>query len=69
MKNKVTPFPQPPQLHVPTEQPMILFTLGEQRFAIQWTVTTLRAEPAEVISIQKQPRDRGARTRRLASIE
>jgi hypothetical protein len=28
---------------VPIEQPMICFTLGDQRFAIQWTVAELSA--------------------------
>jgi hypothetical protein len=59
MKNKVMRFPEPRQ--VQTEMPndaSILFSLGDQRFAIQWTVTELRAKSAEVISIQKQRRSK-----------
>jgi hypothetical protein len=58
MKNKVTRFPQPRHAatEVPTDDAMILFTLGDQRFAIQWTVTEVRSKPAEVISMQKQRR-------------
>jgi hypothetical protein len=56
MKNKITRFPQPRHAatEVPSDDPMILFTLGDRRFAIQWTVTELKAKPAEVISMQKQ---------------
>jgi hypothetical protein len=58
MKNKVTRFPQPRHAatEVPSDDAMILFTLGNQRFAIQWTVTELRSKPAEVISMLKQRR-------------
>jgi hypothetical protein len=58
MKNKVTRFPQPRHAatEVPSDDPMILFSLGDQRFAIQWTVTEVSAKPAEVISMQKQRR-------------
>ena len=58
MKNKVTQFPQPRRAatEVPSDDAMILFSLGERRFAIQWTVTELSAKPAEVISMQKQRR-------------
>ena len=56
MKNKVTEFPQPRHTatEVPANDPMILFTLGDRRFAIQWTVTEVRSKPAEVISMQKR---------------
>jgi hypothetical protein len=58
MKNKVLRFPQP--RHAPTEVPrddrMILFSLGDRRFAIQWTVTELNAKPAEVIAMRQQRR-------------
>jgi hypothetical protein len=58
MNNKVTRFPQPRHgtTEVPSDDPMILFSLGDQRFAIQWTVTELSAKPAKVISMQKQRR-------------
>jgi hypothetical protein len=58
MKNKVTQFPQP--RHTATEllsdDRMILFTLGDRRFAIQWIVTEVSGKAAEVISMQKQRR-------------
>jgi len=56
MKNKVTQFPQPRHAatEVPSDDPMILFSLGERRFAIQWIVTEVSGEPAGVISMQKQ---------------
>ena len=54
MKNKVMLFPQPRQgaTEVPSDS-MTLFSRGNRRFAIQWTVTELVAKPAEVISMQK----------------
>ena len=68
MPSKVRKFPQPAggQAEVPTNEPMILFTLGHQRFAIQWIVTEISAEPAEVISIQK--RRQGKNRQRSAQI-
>jgi len=58
MKTKVMRFPQPRHAatEVPSDDAMILFSLGERRFAIQWTVTELRSKPPEVISMQKQHR-------------
>ena len=55
MKNKVTRFPQPRQgaPEVPIDDQMILFSILDRRFAIQWTVTELSAKPAEVIPMQK----------------
>jgi hypothetical protein len=55
MKNKVMRFPQPRHgaTEVPSDDSMILFSLGDRRFAIQWIVTELSAKPAEVISMQK----------------
>ena len=60
MKNKVTRFPQPRHdaTEVPSEDSMILFSLGDQRFAIQWIVTEVSGKPAEVISMQKQRRSK-----------
>jgi hypothetical protein len=64
MKTKIMRFPQPRRgaTEVPSDDSMILFTLGDRRFAIQWIVTELAARPAEVISMQKQRR-RKERTR------
>jgi hypothetical protein len=64
MKNHVVlQFPQPPsQAKVPSGEPLIIFGLGRKRVAIQWIVTQLRAEPAEVIPIPKrrQRKDRNS---------
>ena len=64
MKNKVTEFPQPRHAatEVPSDDPMILFSLGERRFAIQWTVTEVRSKSAEVISLRKQRRRKKPRS-------
>jgi len=50
---------------VPIDEPLIILSLGDQRVAIQWTVTHLRAEPAEVIPIQqrRQRKDGNAKRR------
>jgi hypothetical protein len=55
MKNNVLRFLQPRDgaTEVPSDDPMILFSLRGRRFAIQWIVTELSAKPAEVISMQK----------------
>jgi hypothetical protein len=65
MKNKITQFPKLPHIRprVPIEQPMVLFTFGDQRFGIQWIVTELSAEPADVISIQEQRQKKAPRLR------
>jgi hypothetical protein len=65
MKTKVMRFPQPRHgaTEAPSDDSMILFSLGDRRFAIQWIVTELSAKPAEVISIQKQERRRNKRQR------
>jgi hypothetical protein len=61
---KVLPFPQPPgPAKVPSE-PLIIFALGRKRVAIQWTVTELRVEPAEVISIQERRQRKDGNSRR-----
>jgi hypothetical protein len=58
MKNKVMRFPHPRQgaAEVPSDDQMILFSILDRRFAIQWTVTELSVKPAEVIAMQKQRR-------------
>jgi hypothetical protein len=67
MKNKVTRFPQPRHgaTEVPSDDPMILFSLGDQRFAIQWTVTELCAKPAEVISMKWRRRKKRPRSTQI----
>ena len=58
MTTKVMRFPQPRHgaTELPGDDSMILLSLGDRRFAIQWTVTELSAKPAEVISMQTQRR-------------
>jgi hypothetical protein len=66
MKNKVMQFPQRPgHTAVRADEPLVIFSLGDKRVAIQWTVTELRARPAEVIPIQKrrQPKDDNSKRR------
>jgi hypothetical protein len=60
MPNKVREFKQPSNRSAKrlADRPMILFKLGEQRFLIQWIVTVLKAEPAEVIPLRKKRRSR-----------
>jgi hypothetical protein len=67
MKNKVMRFPQPRHgaTEVPGDDPMILYSLGSRRFAIQWTVTELAAKPAEVITMQKRRRKKRPRTTQI----
>jgi hypothetical protein len=73
MKNKVMRFPQPRRraTEVSSDDAMILFSLGDRRFAIQWIVTELSAKPAEVISMQQQRRRKkrpaGLRSERSAA--
>jgi hypothetical protein len=60
MKNKVTQFPQwtsPDE--IPIDEPLIIFSLGERRFAIQWTVAEVKSKPAEVIPIQNRRKGKG----------
>jgi hypothetical protein len=64
MKNKVIQFPQPPGLVKVPGEPLIIFALGRKRVAIQWTVTELRAEPAEVIPIPKRRRRKDLNSKR-----
>jgi hypothetical protein len=56
MKNNLMRFPQPRHgaPKVPSDDTMILFSIGGRRFSIQWIVTEVAAKPAEVISMQKQ---------------
>jgi len=55
MPNKVTPFPRPSELlaKTPVNQ-RIICEIGADRFAIEFTVTALNPEPAQVIPIQKK---------------
>jgi len=57
MKNKVVQFPQPPRhAELPIDEPMVIFSLGDQRFLVQHNVTELRRQPAEVILLKKRSR-------------
>jgi len=44
MKNKVMQFPQPPpgQAEALRDEPLVIFSLDEQRFSIQWTITEVK---------------------------
>lgn len=54
-KNNIIPFPERICAdEIPSDEPLIIFSLGEQRFAIQWTVAEVKGKPAEVIPIQKR---------------
>jgi hypothetical protein len=68
MKNKVTQFPQPSRgkPEVPIDKPQIIFSLGDQRFAVQYTVMQVHRKQAEVIPIQKR-RNRKSAERRAKS--
>jgi hypothetical protein len=60
MKNKVTPFPhRPGPNEISIDEPLIIFSLGERRFAIQWTVAEVKSKPAEVIPIQNRQLGKG----------
>jgi hypothetical protein len=63
MKNKVMQFPQRPALVKVPGEPLIIFGLGRKRVAIQWTVTELRVEPAEVIPIQERRRPKDSHSK------
>jgi hypothetical protein len=60
MKDKVRQFPQRANGSAASnKEPMILFTLGDRRFTVQWIITEVRAEPAELILLQKKRRGTG----------
>jgi hypothetical protein len=62
---KVLQFPQPPgPAKVPFGGPLIIFALGRKRVAIQWTVTELRVEPAEVTPIQERRQRKDGNSKR-----
>jgi len=66
MKNKVLQFPQlPSPAEVPKDEPVI-FTFGEQRFAVQWIVSEVNRKPAEVIPMRKRRQRQGSKTKRTA---
>jgi hypothetical protein len=66
MKNKVMQFPKPSskRADVPTDEPHIVFSLGEVRLAIQYKLVQVNYKPAKVISIQKRSRLRGGEAKR-----
>ena len=64
MKNKLKQFPQPPGHDIPRDEPRVVFTLGKQRFAVQYTVTEVKSEPAKVIPIQKRRQRKGVNPER-----
>jgi hypothetical protein len=65
MKIKVTQFPQRPgHAAIPIGEPLIIFSLGRKRVAVQWTATLLRDEPAKVIPIQKESQRKDGNAKR-----
>jgi hypothetical protein len=55
MPNKVTPFPRGPEFQAETPiGQRIICEIGGDRFAIEFTITELNPEPAQVIPIQKK---------------
>jgi hypothetical protein len=55
MPNKVTPFPRGPEFQAETPiGQRIICEIGAERFAIEFTITQLSPEPAQVIPIQKK---------------
>jgi hypothetical protein len=52
MKKQLLPFPPPRD--VESDQPSTIFSLGDQRFAIQFSVTEVKRQPAQVVPIQKR---------------
>jgi len=64
MKNNIVQFPQPSpgQTQVNVDEPMIIFSLGDQRFAVQFTVAEVKGKPAKVVPIREiRRRKRGER--------
>jgi hypothetical protein len=65
MATKLTPFPHPRQCQEPepvaTEHSRVIFRIGSERhlFDFTSTVTALRPQPAEVISIEEKRTPRG----------
>jgi len=66
MKNKVIQFPHPPpgQAELPSDEQVIIFTFGDQRVAVRYTVTEVNRKPAEVIPIPKTHARKGGNARR-----
>jgi hypothetical protein len=62
MTNKVREFPKPVTGPLPINEPIVLFSLGGRRFAIEWIVTELNPKPAEVVPIW-HPRKTAKRAR------
>ena len=65
MPTKLTPFPHPPQCPEPepvaTEHSRVIFRIGSERhiFDFTSTVTALRPQPAQVISIEEKRKPKG----------
>jgi len=66
MKNKVTKFPQPSPgpTDVNVDEPLI-FSLGDQRFAVQYTVVEVKCKPAEVIPFSEIRQRKGGKCKRV----
>jgi hypothetical protein len=69
MPTKLTAFPHPPQCPEPepvaTEHSRVIFRIGRERHVFDFTstVTALRPQPAEVISIEEKRTLKGRKPR------
>ena len=67
MPSKPTPFPEPQPPHKPqpavTDHSRWIFRIGRERYVFDFTstVTALRPQPAEVISIEGKRTPRGGK--------
>ena len=68
MPTKLTPFPHPPQCPEPepvaTEHSRVIFRIGREChvFDFSSTVTALRPQPAQVVSIEEKRKPRGRKS-------
>jgi hypothetical protein len=65
MTNKVREFRKPANVpaKLPTYEPRVLFSFAGRRFAIEWIITELNRNPAEVIPIRNRRKKRKKRPR------
>jgi hypothetical protein len=67
MKKKVMQFPKPAaSCDVPTDEPHIVFSLGDVRLALQYKLIQITCKPADVISIQKRSQPKRGKAKRAS---
>lgn len=66
MKNTVLQFPKPSseRTDVPTDEPQIVFSLGEVRLALQYKLIQVNCKPADVVSIDRRSKRKIATSKR-----